>query len=126
MCYTGTAKGVESMAETDAHQPEVAAPVEESAPAEAPAGEDRDGSRFRPGDTVVISEAFHSSYFRGLTGVVDGESIRGATGQTLWPLKIDVPPYRTLIPAEYLRPQEATGAAARRGFWARLFSGRRQ
>lgn len=64
-----------------------------------------------PGDVVVVSENYHSSYFRGLVGVIDGESIKGGSGQTLWPLKIDVPPHRTLVPAKYLKRTEAGGAS---------------
>ena len=82
---------------------------------------------FQPGDVVVISETFHSAYFRGLTGVIDGKSRKGGSGQTLWPLKIDVPPHRTLIPAKYLRLKEAAGAAgsqssSKGSFFSRLFA----
>lgn len=58
---------------------------------------------FRPGDAVVVTQDFHSSYFRGLVGTVQGEPIQGPTGQTLYRLKIDVPPHTTLIPDKYLQ-----------------------
>lgn len=71
---------------------------------------------FRPGDVVVIARDFHSSYFRGLVGVVEGPGRKGGTAQTLYPLKIDVPPHHTLIPAKYLQLQseaeEAIGAGS--------------
>lgn len=100
---------------------------------------------FRPGDVVVVSQDFHSTFFRGRVGVVDGPAIQGATGQTLYRLKIDVPPHHALIPDQYLQlkseadqtpkapaPAEpkgekpksngATAAQAKGSFLSRLFS----
>lgn len=70
---------------------------------------------FQPGDVVVISQDFHSAYFRGLVGVVDGPGRKGATADTLYRLKIDVPPHHTLIPAKYLQLESKAGAAGATG-----------
>ncbi len=120
---------------------EAAASAGQSEIAETSAGE----PVFQPGDVVVISEDFHSAYFRGLVGVVDGPGFHGATADTLYRLKIDVPPHKTIIPAKYLRLQSEAGPAAREApgpapaqeapgyapsrtqgsFWSRLFSRRK-
>lgn len=96
---------------------------------------------FRPGDVVVVTQDFHSNYFRGRVGIVDGPPVQGATGQTLYRLKIDVPPHTALIPGEYLQlkseadkapkasaaPAPKSGDAKTNGatggsFFSRLFS----
>lgn len=123
------------MSRTRADAAEEAVEMEQAAePAEAG---DQQGAppepEFQPGDVVVVSETFHSPYFRGLTGVIDGQSLKSGSGQTLWPLKIDIPPYKTLIPAKYLRLKESAGGLksgstagpSRKSFFGRLFSRRK-
>ena len=92
--------------------------------------------QFEVGEHVVIREDFHSKYFQGLHGTIAGPPVKGGTALTLWPVKIDVKPYQTVIAGKYLRrPTDAERAAraasgsastgpAKRGWLSRIFSGR--
>ncbi len=58
---------------------------------------------FEVGETVIVREDFHSKYFQGMRGIISGPARKGGTPQTLWPLKIDVAPYETVMAGKYLR-----------------------
>lgn len=58
---------------------------------------------FEVGESVVIREDFHSKYFQGLHATIAGPVRKGGTPQALWPLKIDVAPYQTVMAGKYLR-----------------------
>lgn len=70
---------------------------------------------FNVGDVVVVRQDFHSKYYRGMTGVIEGEAEKGGTAEMLWPVKIDVTPYRIYISGKYLQlKEEADREAAER------------
>lgn len=77
------------------------------------AKEQPDEPSFAVGDPVVIREDFHSKYFQGLHGTIAGPPREGGTPLPLWPVKLDVPPYETLMAAKYLRRPTPAELAAR-------------
>lgn len=70
---------------------------------------------FEVGEAVIIREDFHSKYFRGLHGTIAGPPRKGGTALPLWPVKLAVPPYETLMAAKYLRRPTPAEREARTG-----------
>lgn len=130
---------------------DVATTAEEESPEEAAddtaetteetAEESAELELFQTGDTVVILESFHNDYFRGLKGTIEGPPTKGGSSDLLWPVKIDVEPYRIKLAAKYLaladkaqsgeaqQPSASASQGARadggkKSFLSRLFSRR--
>lgn len=59
--------------------------------------------KFKVGEEVVIREDFHSVYFQGLHAKIAGPSRTAGTGETLWPLRLDVKPFEMVIVEKHLR-----------------------
>lgn len=90
-------------------------PEAQQAPARQSNKEVIQETRFQVGDVVVVRSDFHSKYYRNLTGTITGEAIKGGTADPLWPVKIDVPPYKLKIAGKYLQLKaEAAQSAASR------------
>lgn len=70
---------------------------------------------FEVGERVVIREDFHSAYFRGLEATIAGPARKAGPSKPVWPIKLDVPPYETVMHGKYLMRLDEWEASPKQG-----------